>query len=269
MNNADRFAVPPSPSASATKIAKQLNAERQDDKSEPRGEVTPSSIRKSMKPIRDVEFEYLKKYQTELFRAIVRAKENDLYDAGFTLASRELDEYTLYFIFAKLIAVLRAQKFFVAVGDAVPRSFVVSWDPILTPESITEEERNDPNSIASIRTRRFARLQEKTLKTSRDEKKAYQEFQEYARIMKESPEQFRNIVAPEPATVIQEKPTLNSLQIDDSARARRSLMSNMLEAARFQPENMFYSALEQEQLPSDNIKAEALDMIRAANEIVE
>ena len=88
MNNGDRFGLakstanfemetPPSPSASATKIAEQLKKERQEDKSETRGAVTPALIRQSMKPIRDIEFEYLKKFQTEVFQLIVRAKQND------------------------------------------------------------------------------------------------------------------------------------------------------------------------------------------------
>ena len=282
MNNADRFgltttkpfqATPPSPSASATKIANQLKAERQDDKSETRGEVTPAAIRKSMKPIRDIEFEYLKKFQTELFRSIVRAKENDLYHADFTLASRELDEFTMDFIFTKLIAVLRIQKFFVAVGTSTPRSFVVSWDPILTPDSITQEERDNPNSIASIRTRRFARLQKKNFEMAKDEKKAFQEFQEYLKIMKESPEQFRNTEEESAQkTAAAEHRPLYSIQVDDSAHARRSLMSNMLEAARFQQqlphEGMFYGMMNEPE-PQDDIKSEAINMIRAANEVVE
>lgn len=287
MNVADRFgfskpvesmgniAIPPSPSASVTKMANQLKTERQDDKSEVRGEVTPSAIRKSMKPIRDYEFEYLKKFQTELFHSIVRAKEDGLYQADFTLTSREIDEYTLDFVFDRLIKILRLQKFFVAIGNAAPRSFVVSWDPILTPESITPEELNNPNSIASIRTRRFARLQKKNYRLVDEEKKVFEEFQEYKRIMKESPEQFRNIEAEAAATVERGRRSTtvtnpHALQIDDEAIARRALMSNMLDMARFKNysnDESFYGPAQGE--TSEELKAEALDMIRAANQVVE
>ncbi len=302
MNPADRFGmlpksannimVPPSPTASQTRMARQLNADRQDEKSsEVRAVVTPSSFRGSMKPIRDTEFEYLKKFQTELFRSMVTAKDAGLYNADFTLASREIDEYTLDYLFDRLVQTLRAQKFFVAVGPAAPRSFIVSWDPILTPDSITQEERDNPNSIASIRLRRYARLQKKHLAIANDEKKVFQEYQEYLQIMKDAPDQFRKMPQEENTTrqtytVSEKKPASHSLQIDEGARARRSLMSNMLDVARFKQypnDESFYgsfaavnamdgtSSLVQQPLREENeeIKAEALDMIREANRVTE
>lgn len=277
MNNADRFGLAKStlnfetkvlnsPSASATRFAEQLKNERQEDKSEARGAVTPALIRQSMKPIRDIEFEYLKKYQTEVFQLIVRAKQNDLFHADFTLASRELDNYTMDFIFAKLVAVLRVQKFFVAVGTATPRSLIVSWDPILTPDSITPEERSDPKSIASIRTRRFARLQKKSLEMARDEHKTYEEFQQYLKIISESPEQFQDSSVQPAKHQEQNTTTKDSLEIDESARARRQIVADMLKASYFENSQAdFYDSGSK----NETLKQEALEMVRAANNVIE
>jgi len=189
--------VPRSPSASDTKMAQRMRSERNRQQQytgnshgrrdvDVRGVVTPAAIRASMPPVRDLEFEYLKKFQTDLYRVIQRRKTEGCYHAEFTVVSRELDEYTLDFIFNKLVAVLRHEKFFVCLGDNMPRSFVVSWDPILTKDSISQEEWNDPNSVASVRTRRFLRLQRKHEQLATDEQETTRQFKHYLDVMNES-----------------------------------------------------------------------------------
>src|SRR5665811_2200764 len=102
MNTAERFGlnhasrsktimVPPSPSQSATKMATELNTQRQEDNDETRGVVTPASIRLSMPPVKDIEFEMLKKFQTEIFKVIVKNKSDGLFHAEFTVTSRDID----------------------------------------------------------------------------------------------------------------------------------------------------------------------------------
>lgn len=254
MNTADRFAnaisrnnnhtqsiaVPRSPSASATRMANQIGRERQQDKDEARGEVTPSAIRTSMPPIRDIEFEYLKKFQNDLFRIIVKAKSQGLFHAEFTVTSRDIDEYTLDFIFTKFVAVLRHQKFFVALGSNLPRSFVVSWDPILCPDSITPEEMNNPNSVASIRTRRYARLQRKYETLAQDERETNRQFQEYLNIMNNE-KTLKPIVATSATMnnnnnvgVSPLSEQTHILEIGKEAKAKAMLMQDVLNMSRLQ-----------------------------------
>lgn len=258
--NSTTIAVPPSPSASATKMASRLRSERQThgNNSALRGAVTPAAIRASMPPVRDLEFEYLKKFQTDLYRVIVRRKAEGCFHAGFTVTSRDLDDYTLDFIFNKLVAVLRHEKFFVSLGSSMPRSFVVSWDPILTKDSITQEEWNDPNSVASVRTRRFLRMQRKHETIANDEQETARQFQHYLQVMNEdkttppvAPIEYETLAANQsfahdgsayqPLINQRGSPEQSSgggqqhqLQIDSDAKARSMLMSDLLNMARFE-----------------------------------
>ena len=302
MNTGDRFnlahasrsptiMVPPSPSQSVTKMATQLNAQRQDDKDDTRGAVTPASIRASMPPVRDVEFELLKKFQSELFQVIVKNKSQGLFHAEFTITSRDIDEYTLDFLFTKLVSILRLQRFFVALGSNLPRSFVVSWDPILAKDSITDAERNDPNSIAMIRTRRFARMQRKHQALAQDEQETTRKFQEYLQIMNQNP--TATSVAPtlsqqqSYSQKQQQQPQQqqvydnsaarhekHSLHIDEKAKARSLILNDMLTLSRFQTTPV--SILEPfsvgtahplSQQPNSTATRDTLDMIRAADQV--
>lgn len=291
MNTADRFgfahhnpsiAVPRSPSASATKMAVEIGREKQEEGNELRGEVTPASIRMSMPPIRDIEFEYLKKFQTDLFRIIVKAKSQGLYIAPFTVTSRDLDEYTLDFIFSKFVAVLRHQKFFVAIGDNLPRSFLVSWDPILCPESITPEELNNPNSNAAIRTRRYARLQKKSETLAAAERETSEKFKEYLQIMQEdailAPNESISSInktwnnwsqQPMPPTTTaqasaQQPKKSHAIEINSETKAKALLMQDMLNMSRMQTVPTEQHPL----VPEPNqFSDEAISMIRAAEEV--
>jgi len=155
-----------------------------------RGVVTPASIRQSMKPARDVEFEFLKKFQTDLFRVMTARKDKGHFDTSFTIQTADLDEATLDYLFDKIVSTLRAEKFFVVIGGKTARTFVVSWDPILTQESISQEEQNDKQSVASVRLRRYLRMkntQKKAQGIAEQERQSFAEFQAYTALMSGNP----------------------------------------------------------------------------------
>ena len=129
--------------------------------SDGRGVVTPATIRTSMPAVRDLEYELLKRFQTELFRAMSRSKAAGQYQTEFQVYDPDQDDYLLDTVFQKLIAVLRNEKFYVACSTSTARLFIVSWDPILTRDSLTQAELNDPNSNASIRLRRYEWLKKR------------------------------------------------------------------------------------------------------------
>ena len=152
---------------------------------EDRDVVTPASIRVSMPPIKDVVFENLRRFQLSLLRVMTKRKDEGCYQAEFLVESRDLDEHMLNTIFDKLVASLRHEKFFVVVHKSTPRTLIVSWDPIVTQDSITTEERNNPQSNASIRLRSFEYLRLKEQRALQDEALQRTRYDEYNRLAKQ------------------------------------------------------------------------------------
>ena len=135
-----------------------------------------------MPPVRDLEYELLKRFQTELFRAMSRSKAAGQYQTEFQVYDSDQDEYLLDTVFQKLVAVLRKEKFFVACATGPTRLFIVSWDPILTRDSLTQAELNDPNSNASVRLRRYEWLKQREELKENEEatKRHYEAYQRIA-----------------------------------------------------------------------------------------
>lgn len=236
--------------------------------------ITPASIRAAMPPVRDIEYENLKRFQSELFRVMMRAKDQGLYQAEFQVHSIELDNYTLDVIFEKMIAVLRNENFFVTFKPDSLRVFIVSWDPILTQSSVTQKELQDPNSNASIRIRRFNYLKKKNEQRRFDEREAARQYEIYQKnitTLDHSPEISTQMYNATQRTDYRpfdqferSLQSENLLNIDRETEARSRVLGNLFEMNRESQQQSFFDG---EPLEMTAVDAETLKMMRQADQV--
>lgn len=127
-----------------------------------RSEVTPAFLRTLMPQGPSPEDQLYRKKQQEIYRIMELAARQNLYEASFTVVDADVeDERMLDLVHERLMRWLTRPKdernaFCVKPSSKALRSFVVSWDPVETPRSITETESQDPHSATYHRLKRHS-----------------------------------------------------------------------------------------------------------------
>lgn len=130
-----------------------------------RSEVTPAFLRTLMPQGPSPEDQLYRKKQQEVYRIMELAARQNLYEAAFTVVDADIeDERMLDIVYDRLVRWLTRPRdptnsFSVKPSSKALRSFVVSWDPLETPQSVVEAEARNPHSATYHRMKRYAHSQ--------------------------------------------------------------------------------------------------------------
>lgn len=137
--------------------------------------VTPDFMRTLMGYYPDPADNLFRKHQKNLYKLMeIKARMTEMSVEYSVSDDTVTDEAILQSVMDRMIVWLRNNLFAVRPSSKVMRGFVVSWDPVDTQQSITQAEKQDPDSVAMRRLRsaqREAAFRSKTTSQSqqRDE----------------------------------------------------------------------------------------------------
>jgi len=118
--------------------------------------VSPAFMRSLMPGWPDPLDELFRKHRLALYRLMeLNARQQKLSVEYSVTDDVVTDERLLQCVYERLTNWLMEKRFHVTVGSRSARSFVVSWDPVHTPNSLTEEEKNNRESVAARRLRSY------------------------------------------------------------------------------------------------------------------
>ena len=118
--------------------------------------VSPAFIRSLMPGWPDPIDEMFRKHRLALYRLMELSARQQKMTVEYSVSDDVVtDERLLQCVFERLVNWAKEKRFHVTVGSRQPRSFVISWDPVYTPSSITPEEKNNPDSVAARRLRSY------------------------------------------------------------------------------------------------------------------
>lgn len=116
--------------------------------------VTPALMREFMKTWEDPADAHFKKHRERLFRVMELAARQRQFSAEYSvLDEASATEAELQEVYCRLVRALTDKCFKVKASSTRARAFIVSWDPVDTPESVTSSERQNPASVAAKRLR--------------------------------------------------------------------------------------------------------------------
>lgn len=136
---------------------------------QPTKRVTPSQMRSLMPPLPDEEDECFRWNQRKCCEAMEMEARQCRWETSYTVPDMDAYEASvLDAVFQRLGRWLRNESFDVRADSARPRSLIVSWDAIRTPDSITSEERSNQKSNAMIRLKSVHRASSRQNDTDAD-----------------------------------------------------------------------------------------------------
>jgi hypothetical protein len=134
--------------------ASMMKSMRGNSESQAKQRVTPALMRTFMETWEDPADVHFKKHRERLFRVMEQAARQRKFSAEYSvLDDASASEAELQEVYCRLVQSLTEKNFKVKASSTRARAFVVSWDPIETPESVTERERRDAQSVAIKRLR--------------------------------------------------------------------------------------------------------------------
>lgn len=141
----------------AENAAERSRAERSDGKQS----VTPAFLRSLMGYYPDEADTLFQKHKQQLYHLMeIETRKKQLQVTYSVIEDSVIDEGVLRSVLLRLVGWLRKKRFYVEASSQSARSFIVSWDPKVTPDSITPEERANPESVAMKRLKSLKRKAE-------------------------------------------------------------------------------------------------------------
>lgn len=121
--------------------------------------LTPATIRSFMPCMKDEENECFQFNQRKLYESMELEARQGKWCTTYTVHPLEdMDPIFLDAVYQRIFRWLQNEKFYVTPSDRIrSRSLCVSWDPIVTQNSLTVNEYQNPNSNALIRLRTVSR----------------------------------------------------------------------------------------------------------------
>jgi hypothetical protein len=124
-------------------------------------DLTPEHMRALMKKWIDPLDALFDKHRLLLYQTMELNAQQNLFEAEYSVQDDETaDEMRLSLLFQRLVKWAQRKGFAVRTSGRSLRSFIVSWDPLATPESITPQEREDKRSVAVRRMRAYQNTQQ-------------------------------------------------------------------------------------------------------------
>ena len=109
--------------------------------------VTPAFLRSFMRPEEDPAAKLFRDNRSAMYKRMEWAAREQKFKIEYAVEGTA-DIRLLQRVHTKLTHWAQSKGFYVTPGAQRPYAIIVSWDPIETPQSVTDEEKNNRNSVA-------------------------------------------------------------------------------------------------------------------------